>query len=291
MYSARVQETLNAPRCFAYALGALALLFAVPLFEVTRFALKTTTFSHVVLVPFIVTYLASLHWKSAIQQCRPSTVPAVVCLAIGVLIIGTNWLFVRTTEMRMSLWALSFVLFTLAVAFRFLGTAVVRKLAFPFAMLVFMVPLPPVIMDALEIFFQHASAFAAAGMIRLSGLPAIQDGLFFFLPGFAIQVAQECSGIRSTLVLFITSLIAGYLLLRRPRDRAILVAAIIPLAILRNGFRIFSLAWLSVEVNPNIIDSALHHQGGPIYFALSLIPLFLLLLFLRKLEKKHVYPS
>jgi exosortase len=128
-------------------------------------------------------------------------------------------------------------------------------------------------------------------MMKVSGLPAIQDGLVFFLPGFTIKVAQECSGIRSTLVLFITSLIAGYLLLRRPRDRTILAIAIVPLAILRNGFRIFSLAWLSVEVNPDIIDSALHHRGGPIFFALSLIPLFLLLLFLRKLEKKPVYAS
>ena len=63
-------------------------------------------------------------------------------------------------------------------------------------------------------------------------------------------------------------------------------SVVIPLAILRNAFRIFSLAWLSVEVNPNIIDSALHHRGGPIFFALSLIPFFLLLLLFRKLEKK-----
>jgi exosortase len=154
-----------------------------------------------------------------------------------------------------------------------------------------MVPLPQRIMDGFEVFFQHASAFAAAIMIKTSGLPAMQDGLFFFLPGLAIEVAQECSGIRSTLVLLITSLIAGYLLLRRPRDRAILAVAIIPLAILRNGFRIFSLAWLSVEVNPNVIDSALHHRGGPIFFALSLIPLFLLLLLLRKLERKRAYAS
>ena len=291
MHCAEPQQALNSPRHFGFALAALALLFALPLFEVARFALNSTTFSHIILIPFISAYLASLRWKSAIQHCRASTIPAAALLMTGVAVMAANWLFARTLEVTVSLGALSFVLCVLAIAFRFLGAAVVRELAFPFALLFFIVPFPPVIMNALEIFFQHASAMAAAVMIKLSGLPAIQDGLFFFLPGLAIEVAQECSGIRSTLVLFITSLIAGYLLLRRSRDRAILAAAIVPLAILRNGFRIFSLSWLSVEVNPDIIDSALHHRGGPIFFALSLIPLFLLLLFLRRMEKRNAYAS
>ena len=272
-------------------MAALVVAFAVPLFHIARFALNSSTFSHVILIPFIAAYLASLRWKPAIQYLRSSTVPAALLFVLAMIVMVLSWLLARASDVRVSLWALSFVFFIWAVAFRFLGSTVVRDLAFPLALLFFMVPLPKVIMDALEVFFQHASAMAAAGMMKLSGLPAIQDGLFFFLPGFAIEVAQECSGIRSTLVLFITSLIAGYLLLRRPRDRAILALAIIPLAILRNGFRIFSLSWLSVEVNPHIIDSALHHRGGPIFFALSLIPLFLLLLFLRRMEKRNVYAS
>src|SRR5262249_56535760 len=35
------------------------------------------------------------------------------------------------------------------------------------------------------------------------------QGLVFDLPGFSLEVAPECSGIHSTLVLFITSLLAG----------------------------------------------------------------------------------
>ena len=127
--------------------------------------------------------------------------------------------------------------------------------------------------------------------MKVSGLTVLRDDLYFSLPGLTIEVARECSGIRSTLVLFITSLVAGYLLLRRPGNRAILAVSIIPLAILRNGLRIFTLAWLSVEVNPTIIDSALHRRGGPIFFVLSLIPFFLLLLFLRRHERKNARVS
>ena len=282
---------MSLSRKFAIAVAVIALLFSKSLFGLAQFAFNSTTFSHVILIPFIAAYLAWLRWKTATAQCTQSIHAAALPLVLGIVLLTAAWLWARTTEVWLCLSTTAFVLFVIAAALRFLGWPVVRRLTFPFALLLFMVPLPPLIMNRLEIFFQHASAFAAAMMMKISGLPAIQDGLFFFLPGFSIEVAQECSGIRSTLVLFITSLIAGYLLLRRPRDRAILAIAIVPLAILRNGFRIFSLAWLSVEVNPDIIDSALHHRGGPIFFALSLIPLFLLLLLLRKLEKKPVYAS
>lgn len=282
---------MSAPRKFAFAALAVTLLFASVLIDLAQFALGGTMFSHVILIPFIAAYLASLRWKTAVAQSAPSVRVAVIPLVLGVAFLGGGRAAAASSEERLCFWTAAFVLFIIAAALRFLGWPTVRQLAFPFAFLFFMVPLPPVIMDGFEIFFQHASALAATVMMKISGLPAIRDGLFFFLPGFAIEVAQECSGIRSTLVLFITSLVAGYLLLRRHRDRAILTVAIVPLAILRNGFRIFSLAWLSVEVNPDIIDSALHHRGGPIFFALSLIPLFLLLLLLRKLEKKPAYAS
>jgi exosortase C (VPDSG-CTERM-specific) len=277
-------------RNFGFALAAVILAFAKPLFDLVQFALSSDTFSHVLLVPFISAYLASLRRKSAVLNPAPASSGMFVALSVGVVLLVT-WLIVSSPDLRLCLSTLAFVCFVFAAAFRFLGTAAAREFAFPLGFLFLMAPLPTVIMDPLELFFQHASAWAAAVMMKVSGLPALREGLFFLLPGLRIEVAQECSGIRSTLVLFITSLIAGHLLLRNPLHRAILAASIVPIAILRNGFRIFSLAWLSVEVNPDIIDSPLHHQGGPIYFALALIPLVLLLLVLRRLEKKPRHAS
>jgi len=280
-------EPQTAPlRNFGFALAAIILVFAKPLFDLVQFAFQSDAFSHVILIPFISAYLASLRRKTVILNASSTSPGMFVALALG-LLLAASWFTTPSPEIRLCLSTLAFVCFVFAAAFRFLGHAAVRELAFPLGLLFLMAPLPPVIMDALEIFFQHASAWAAAAMMKVSGLPALRDGLFFLLPGLRIEVAQECSGIRSSLVLFITSLIAGHLLLRTTRHRAILAASIVPLAILRNGFRIFSLAWLSVEVNPNIIYSALHHRGGPIYFALSLIQLMLLLLFLRRLETKN----
>ena len=114
----------------------------------------------------------------------------------------------------------------------------------------------------------------------------LRDGTIFQLPGIVIEVAQECSGIRSSWVLFITSILASYLFLQSPWRRVLLVAFVIPLGIARNGFRILVIGLLCVHVGPQMINSVIHRQGGPLFFALSLIPLFLLLWWLRRAERR-----
>jgi exosortase/archaeosortase family protein len=76
------------------------------------------------------------------------------------------------------------------------------------------------------------------------------------------------------------------MLLRRPWKRAVLCLAVIPLALLRNGFRVFVLGELCVHVGPQMIDSPIHHHGGPLFFVLSLVPFFLLLYWLKRTEAK-----
>lgn len=156
--------------------------------------------------------------------------------------------------------------------------------AFPFAFLLFMVPLPDRAIDFLETASKLASAEAANMFFNLTGTPTLRNGTFFELPNITLQVAQECSGIRSSWVLLITSLLAANLFLRTPWRRTALVAAVIPLGILRNGFRILVIGLLCVNFGPEMINSVIHKRGGPLFFVLSLAPLFLLLWGLRRAE-------
>jgi len=95
-------------------------------------------------------------------------------------------------------------------------------------------------------------------------------------------VAKECSGIRSSLVLVITSLLAANMFLRTTWRRALLVVAVIPLGLLRNGLRILVISLLCVHIGPEMINSVIHRRGGPLFFVASLIPLFVLLWWLRR---------
>jgi exosortase/archaeosortase family protein len=88
--------------------------------------------------------------------------------------------------------------------------------------------------------------------------------------------------------LLVTSVVAGQVFLRSPAARWLLVAAVLPLAVLRNGFRVFVIGELCVQRGPEMIDSYIHHHGGPIFFALSLVPFCALLWFLaRRQQRKY----
>jgi exosortase C (VPDSG-CTERM-specific) len=180
---------------------------------------------------------------------------------------------------------LAFVCFLAASGFFFLGRKWMTAVAFPIAFLFFLVPLPDRAVDWLETSYKLASSDAAHLLFILSGTPVLREGTVFQLPGIAFEVAQECSGIRSSWALFMTSLIASHLFLKSPWRRTLFVAFVIPLGILRNGFRIMVIGLLCVHLGPDMIHSVIHKQGGPAFFALSLFPLFLLLWWLRNCER------
>ncbi len=287
---------------FALAATALVVAFALPLWKLFRFALGDELFSYIPLIPVASAYLiwqrkkeergnvltASLSQSVPVARSRDFMLAAILGLAGLGALAGYFVLFPASApaENALAFSTLAWLLFLAGAGFWFLGGATMRAIAFPFAFLIFMVPFPVPVRDLVENLLQRGSAEVAQWMFVLAGTPLLRNGMDFSLPGMTIRVAPECSGIHSTLVLFITSLVAGYLILRRPWSRAVLCLAVIPLALLRNGFRVFVIGELCVHIGPEMIDSPIHHRGGPLFFLLSLVPFFLLLYFLRKSETK-----
>ena len=249
--------------------------------------------SYVLLIPFIAGYLIFIKRDQLPRHHSPSiplglfaTVPAFAALALARL--SSTSLQPLSENDYLGLMTLSFLCLLIAGGFFFLGRRWMAIAAFPVAFLSFLIPMPDAMAYGLETAAKLASAEAASLFFSLSGTPFLRQGTIFQLPNITIQVAQECSGIRSSWILFITSLIASNLFLRAPWRRAVLVAFVIPLGILRNAFRIVVIGLLCVHLGPQMIRSAIHHRGGPIFFAISLIPLFLLLWWLRRTEGKGI---
>lgn len=278
-------------KAFGWFAAGLTLAFAWPLLELVRFAWGNDFHSHALLIPFVVAYLIWQRRAALPGESGRSPLLAGGLLLLGLAVLAGLWSYGGTSapepRAHLALATLGYLLFLGAGAFWFLGGRLLWHCAFPAVLLVFLLPMPLAMENAIEVFLQHASAEAASLFFAATGSTVYREGLVFRLPGIAIQVAQECSGIRSSLVLFITSLIAGDLLLKSPWRRAALTLFVIPLAILRNGFRVFTIAMLCVHVSPGMIDSPIHHRGGPIFFALSLIPFFLFLLWLRRGERRR----
>jgi exosortase C (VPDSG-CTERM-specific) len=279
-------------RTFAVFAVVLTLAFAWPLYQLLRYSLATHLHSHAVLIPFIAAYLVWLRRGESLPPAVGSPALAVVPFVGGLLALWDVWFGPASAgglppNDHLALTTAGYVCFLWAGALAILGWSFVRTWWFPLAFLVFLLPLPTVAENAIEYFFQHTSAEAAAWMFSLAGTTMFRDGLLFKLPGIEMEVAEECSGIRSSLVLFITSLVAGQMFLRSPWRRVALAVFVIPLAIVRNGFRVFTIGMLCVQMGPHMIDSAIHKRGGPLFFALSLVPFFLLLLWLVRADRRR----
>jgi exosortase C (VPDSG-CTERM-specific) len=270
--------------CFALV---LLIAFARPLVVLISYAAGSQLASYILLVPFVSGYLLYIRRDQLPKKYSVDLPLAIVSIAIGLsILILTYWLDftgrVPGINDRLTLLTLSFLCCLAAGGFFFLGRAWMRAAAFPLGYLIFMVPLPDAMADALERASIAASAEVANLLFHLSGMPFLREGLIFQLPNITIEVAQECSGIRSSLVLFITSTLAANLFLKGWWRRFALVAFVIPLAILRNGFRILVIGLLCINIGPQMIHSLIHRRGGPVFFVLSLIPFLVALWLLRR---------
>lgn len=167
----------------------------------------------------------------------------------------------------------------------FYGVAAFRASLFPLSFLLFAIPIPTVVLDATVAVLQRSSADTAHVVFLLTGTPVYREGFVFGLPGLTIEIAPQCSGIRSGIAMLMTSLLGGYLMLSSWWKRAAMVGAALPLLVLKNAIRIDTLSLLSIHVNPAIIEGRLHHEGGVVFFALGLLMLYPVLLLLIKSER------
>jgi len=165
------------------------------------------------------------------------------------------------------------------------GANTLRAAAFQLSLLLLMVPLPPVLLERSIFVLRGCSAQAAAFFLRLGGVPVFQNGFRLSLPGTDVEVAEQCSGIRSCLALFITSLLMGHLFLRSPWRRLWLVLAIFPVTIFKNGLRIVTIYGLTVHPSMESLTVWVHRYGGIPFSFLGLSLLAFLVFSLRRFEE------
>lgn len=277
---------------FAIFSALLTIAYFYPLRDLVQYGLSNDLYSHCWLMPIVAVYLiwmdrARIDYQNTAPVKAASLIPFGIA-AISFFVFWTNreqWTG-DLYENRLSSITLSYVMAIYGAALLTLGPSILRSIAFPLFLALFMVPFPVFVKEAIETFFQYTSADAAFWMIKVAGLNIYRDGLVFHLSSIVMEVAPQCSGIRSSLVLLVTSLVASHLFLKTIWKKIVLVLFVIPLAIVRNGFRISTLAYLCEHVSPDMIHSWVHKQGGPLFFALSLIPFFILLYILWRSETK-----
>lgn len=274
------------PRLVFAVLGAISLaIWWGPLGSSFALALHDEQYTHLLLILPISANLIFVDWKSP-DRSSASGVAIGSVLLVSTLLI--RWrAAVLPSDLQLSLSMLALVVCWNASFVFCFGVPAFRRALFPLCFLLWLVPFPDFVLNPIVAMLQQGSAASAHLLFAAVGISVAQRGMLLHIPGLTLEVAPECSSIRSSLMLIVTTMVVAQILLRSPWRKAAIVATAVPLSIAKNGLRIFTLGVLATRIDPSFLTGRLHRQGGVIFFVIALAAIFLLLWFLRHGENKN----
>lgn len=278
---------------FSAYVALCVLIFLSPLRDLVRLSLSSDTDSHLPLIPCITLFLLFMQRETYFQRIERSVWPAAAMFSLGALLyLMSRWLGgAMPPDDSLALAILGLLCLAWAGFLFFYGSRAFRAGLFPLLFLLAMVPLPNFLLDRFILWLQLGSAEVTEWLFHVTGTPVFRQGMFFTVPGVTIEIAKECSGIRSTLALLILCLLTGYLLLRTAWARGALLLAALPVLVIKNGIRITTLTLLAIHVDPGFLKGSLHRDGGVLFFAIGLLILLPVLTWLRSVEAKRLGPA
>jgi exosortase len=273
------------PYAFFAALLTSGIVFRATLLELVEVSTHSEC-SYIPLIPLISAFLILVRRDSIFEKAGTSPWLG-SCIAAGGVVL---WLardhFSMDSRTRLELSALSVVTTWWGLFILCYGPQAVRRALLPLCLLLFMIPAPERVLNTVIGFLQYRSAVLSCELFRVVGVPALREGTAIYLSGVAIEVAPECSGIRSSVSLLILTLAVGDLYLRSGWNKALLVLAVVALSVVKNVIRIVTLTLLAVYVNPDFLTGPLHHRGGIVFFLITLTMLIPIVKLMRWLERR-----
>ncbi len=283
--------TRNQVLVFAFLCAVSIVFWGHSLVITLGLALADDAYTHILLIlplSAALIYLDSKYMDSKALRIDPQSSPRLgaALLVLAVLIGGyARWgMGATAADVRLSLGTLALVTWWIASVILCFGVRTFYLFLFPLCFLFWMVPVPEFVLSRIVEFLQQQSALAARIMFQAIGVPVTRDGIMLSIPNLDIEVARECSSIRSSLMLVVTTMVLAHLFLRSWWRKALLIAAAIPLSVAKNGLRIVTIAELGTRVDPGFLTGKLHHHGGIIFFGISVVAVVAVLWILRRSE-------
>lgn len=284
------------------ALSAIAVaIWWTPLVSLIALALHDQQYTHILLILPVSLALVFLQWRTFDWQAPGEPSRVSVAAGSGLLFLAllvtvlVRWREIFSApvsdkvsdDLQLALNILALVVWWMGAFLLCFGNRGFRGALFPLCFLLWMVPLPQVVLDPLVSLLQRGSAASAHWLFTAARIPVEQRGLLLHIPDLTLEVAPECSSIRSSMILLVTTMVVAQLLLVSFWRKAVVVAVALPLSIAKNGLRIFALGVLTIKVDRSFLTGRLHRQGGIIFLLIALLGIFLVLWILRRGESRE----
>ena len=272
---------------FLLLCGVGAALFFSPMVQLLKMSFHSELYSHIPVIPLISLFILFVGRKRVLGDVSWGWA-GIVLLALGsAALLNGNRIGGLDKNDYLSMVMAGAVLWFIGSFVLAYGGKAFKKAMFPLLLLAFVIPILKFILEPFVDLLLIGSAYFTDLIFSLTGVPVYREGFVFALPGVTIEVAEQCSGIRSSIALIITSVLAGYLFLKSGWTRLILVLSFFPITVFKNAMRIVTLSLLASYVDMRFITGSwLHKSGGIPFFVVGLVLMAPVLLALVNLEKK-----
>jgi exosortase len=236
-------------------------------------------YSHGFLIPLISAYII---WTQRAALRLSPMQPDVK--GIFILIIGIALLILGNVAFEPYTRRFSLIITMLGLIYFLGGIKIGRILLFPVGYLVFMIPIPYIIMKTIAVNLRLISAKITFFTLNLIGIPIVREGVNLELPNISLEVADLCTGILSIVAITALSVLYAYFTQRHLLSKIALVVFSIPIAIFSNMFRLMVTVGLAYAFGEKVLGSVVHQFHGTFNFLITIALLVLLGSLIRKID-------
>jgi EpsI family protein len=147
------------------------------------------------------------------------------------------------------------------------GPKALKALGFAFVFLLFFVPLPGFVLETIAIPLKALVSAVVEAVLGVAGYPIERHGVVLLVGDHEMLVADACSGLNSLYTLCALSLLYTHLTGPSGKARvALLLAAMVPIAILANVVRVTFLVLVAYHLGDEAAQGILHSVAGMLVF-------------------------
>lgn len=157
------------------------------------------------------------------------------------------------------------------------GTNGVRIAWFPLVYLVFMIPLPGVLVDAITAPLKHWISVIVVEGLYAVGYPIARSGVTITIAQYQMLVADACSGLNSMYSLSALGALFMFIMARKSRaHNFIMLASVLPIAFVANIVRVIVLVLVTYYLGDEAGQGFLHGAAGMVLMMVALSIFFTL---------------
>jgi exosortase len=268
-FKARVAgcSRIGQPRAWLQSAAIVAVLAAqLPFLKAVLEAFRTNPYAgHVIFVPVLA---AVLFWVDR-RRLPKTTAPG----AMGACLTGLALVMSMIAYQRENVpfQALSFIGALAGLGCWFYGVRILRRGGFVLAFLLLMIPPPRDVVAAIAPSVQHWVAIFSRVVLDCLQIPVEQRGVVLRLPDLALEVAEECAGLRFLPMLFVFVSAFARLVLPTASTQMTLIFLSIPVAVLANATRVAATGVGVYVIGPHVATGPLHYYIGKSFWACALL--------------------